>query len=44
VARRLEISVDTLRAWERGDGQPTLPQLRQLAALYQVAIAVLRQS
>jgi transcriptional regulator with XRE-family HTH domain len=44
VARRLNISVDTLRAWEHGDGQPTFPQLRQLAALYQVAIAVLRQS
>jgi transcriptional regulator with XRE-family HTH domain len=44
VARRLNISVDTLRAWEQGDGQPTFPQLRQLAALYQVAIAVLRQS
>jgi hypothetical protein len=37
------MSVDTLRAWERGDGQPTFPQLRHLAALYQVAIAVLRE-
>jgi DNA-binding transcriptional regulator YiaG len=43
VARRLGISLDTLRAWERGDGRPTFPQLRRLAEILQVALGVLRQ-
>lgn len=34
VARRLEISLNTVRNWETGKTEPTLSKLKQLAELY----------
>lgn len=34
VARRLEISLNTVRNWETGKTEPTLIKLKQLAELY----------
>lgn len=40
VARRLKTSDDRIRSWEAGQRRPTLPQLRNLAAMYQRPLAL----
>lgn len=34
AARRLQVKTDRLQAWEQGEDQPTVVQLRKLSALY----------
>jgi Zn-dependent peptidase ImmA (M78 family)/transcriptional regulator with XRE-family HTH domain len=41
AAKAAGVEVDRLEAWERGDGTPTLPQLRKLAAKYHRPLAVM---
>lgn len=41
AAKRLNVKRDRLEAWEQGTAQPTINQLRQLAALYKRPLAVL---
>lgn len=40
AARRVRVEVGRLEKWERGDAEPTVVQLRQLAKLYQRPLAV----
>jgi Zn-dependent peptidase ImmA (M78 family) len=41
AAKRLNVKQERLEAWEAGDIQPTVNQLRQLASLYKRPLAVL---
>lgn len=41
AAEKLGIDEDILAAWENGDGQPSISQLRRLATLYKRPLAVL---
>ncbi len=41
AAAKLKLDEDRLSAWEAGDDQPTIPQLRKLAELYKRPLAVL---
>lgn len=40
TAKKAKISVETLRAWESGEGGPSIPQLRILGQIYKRPIAV----
>ncbi|MDQ8182528.1 XRE family transcriptional regulator [Pelagicoccus sp. SDUM812005] len=40
AARKTKITEEQLSAWEKGDGSPTIPQLRKLGAAYKRPIAV----
>ncbi|HUB07880.1 MAG TPA: XRE family transcriptional regulator [Myxococcales bacterium] len=40
AATRLKVKEIDLRAWETGEGKPSVPQLRKLASLYRRPIAV----
>lgn len=39
-ARRAQVKEEQLRAWEEGDGQPSIPQLRKLGRVYKRPLAV----
>jgi Zn-dependent peptidase ImmA (M78 family)/transcriptional regulator with XRE-family HTH domain len=41
AAAKLDVDPDKLAAWEAGEDQPSIPQLRKLAALYKRPLAVL---
>lgn len=41
AAAKLRLDEERLSAWEAGDAQPTIPQLRKLAELYKRPLAVL---
>ena len=41
AAEKMSIEEDVLTAWEAGDDQPSIAQLRKLAALYKRPLAVL---
>lgn len=40
AAQKLEVPVETIVAWERGDDRPSIPQLRKLGELYKRPLAV----
>ena len=40
AAAKLKVTSERLAAWERGDDQPSIPQLRSLAGLYKRPLAV----
>jgi transcriptional regulator with XRE-family HTH domain len=41
VAATLDVSRQTISAWERGQSQPSLPEFRELAQLYGVSADLL---
>ena len=41
AAEKAKVEAETLRAWEAGDDQPSIAQLRKLAGLYKRPLAVL---
>lgn len=41
AAEKAKVDAETLRAWEAGDDQPSIAQLRKLAGLYKRPLAVL---
>jgi len=41
VGEKLDLDPEVVRAWESGDEQPSIPQLRKLAELYRRPLAVL---
>ncbi|HYG24680.1 MAG TPA: XRE family transcriptional regulator [Verrucomicrobiae bacterium] len=40
AATKADIGVETLRAWEAGESQPSIPQLRKLGEIYKRPLAV----
>src|SRR5438309_382172 len=40
AARKATVKEDQLKAWEEGDGHPSIPQLRKLARVYKRPLAV----
>ncbi|MGE0454273.1 MAG: ImmA/IrrE family metallo-endopeptidase [Vicinamibacteria bacterium] len=40
AARKAQVKEEQLTAWERGEGQPSIPQLRKLARAYKRPLAV----
>lgn len=40
AAAKADVSAETLLAWENGEGQPTIPQLRKLGEIYKRPLAV----
>lgn len=41
AAKRADVKPERLEEWERGDGQPSVPQARRLAAVYRRPLAAL---